>query len=151
MSETPKCPMGHEMELIDVATGGWRYACKKCATSYKADKKAASGWLSPIRSRKDLAYDAAMMLAAEPENHPLTLEEAQEKSKNGDAVWLEETGGPSAPIAAHITPIDPLSACCYVYTFFSTFPMRRSTYGKTWRCWPRKPTPEQMQAEKWEE
>ena len=24
-------------------------------------------------------------------------------------------------------------------------------YGKSWRCWPRKPTPEQMAAEKWEE
>lgn len=26
-----------------------------------------------------------------------------------------------------------------------------SRYGKSWRCWPRKPTPEQMAAEKWEE
>ena len=26
-----------------------------------------------------------------------------------------------------------------------------SEYGKFWRCWPRKPTPEQMAAEKWEE
>lgn len=64
MSETPKCPMGHEMELIDVATGGWRYVCKKCATSYKVNKKATAGWLSPIRARKDLAYDAVMRPAA---------------------------------------------------------------------------------------
>lgn len=26
-----------------------------------------------------------------------------------------------------------------------------SRYGKSWRCWPRKPTPEQMAAEKWED
>lgn len=26
-----------------------------------------------------------------------------------------------------------------------------SEYGEFWRCWPRKPTPEQMAAEKWEE
>lgn len=27
---------------------------------------------------------------------------------------------------------------------------RSEKYGKEWRCWPRKPTPEQMRAEKWE-
>lgn len=28
---------------------------------------------------------------------------------------------------------------------------RSEKYGKEWRCWPRKPTPEQMTAAKWEE
>lgn len=27
----------------------------------------------------------------------------------------------------------------------------REEYGKEWRCWPRKPTPEQMTVAKWEE
>lgn len=58
---SPKCPMGHEMELLQVASGGWRYGCAKCATSYKVQKKAHYGWLSPIKSTKERAYEAAVI------------------------------------------------------------------------------------------
>lgn len=151
--------MGHEMELIEVATGGWRYACKKCATSYKADKKAASGWLSPIRSRKDLAFEATMMLAAEPENHPLTLEEVIEIGKDADSiVYIEDR---KLELCGWNQP------CTIIFDGANGEPRREihfyepgndlpefwpeAEYGKSWRCWPRKPTPEQMAAAKWEE
>lgn len=57
----PQCPMGHDMELLQVASGGWRYGCTKCATSYKVKKRAHYGWLSPIKSTKERAYAAALM------------------------------------------------------------------------------------------
>ncbi len=152
MNETPKCPMGHEMELIEVATGGWRYACKKCAMSYKTGKKAASGWLSPIRSRKDLAFKAAMMLATEPEMRPLTLEEVRAhcaKGRDAEPLWTEfrEECAISRWIFAVIPPdvFDRPVLSEWIAT------NRSEKYGKEWRCWPRKPTPEQMAATEWEE
>lgn len=147
MTETPKCPMGHEMELIEVATGGWRYACKKCATSYKAGKKAASGWLSPIRSRKDLAFEAAMMLAAEPENHPLTLEEVQAHCEEGigaTPLWVEFRNNQDISRWMVVSVPDMVFSGGTIQTHMIAYGHK---YNVMWRCWPRKPTSEQMAAE----
>lgn len=87
---------------------------------------------------------------AEPEMRPLTLEDAQKQSKNKNVVWLEMLGKPYAEVA-YVTPTDKLSSICFVYILSSTLTMHSKKYGKLWRCWPRKPTPEQMAAAKWEE
>lgn len=89
--ENPKCPMGHEMELLQVASGGWRYGCTKCATSYKVQKKAHYGWLSPIRSTKELAYEAAVK---RPMQKLLTM---AEMSKSPEEIKK----GLEAPIGIH--------------------------------------------------
>lgn len=85
---------------------------------------------------------------AEPENRLLTLGEAQQISSEDGGTWLEEK---KAWGLAHINPIDNQTGACYIYTFFAKFPLMAEKYGKTWRCWLRKPSPEQMAAEKWEE
>lgn len=85
---------------------------------------------------------------AEPENRLLTLGEAQQISSEDGGTWLEEK---TAWGLAHINPIDNQTGACYIYTFFAKFPLMAEKYGKTWRCWLRKPSPEQMAAEKWEE
>lgn len=65
-SKAPKCPgCGNDMELFQIAAGGWRYGCIACATSFKATKRMQYGWISPIKSTKDRAY-AAATLATEP-------------------------------------------------------------------------------------
>lgn len=88
---------------------------------------------------------------AEPENHPLTLEEiiAELENKELDVVWVE------CKVLMAAVPMCPIHRHGDTAFFFA--PLIRtctdtlSNYGKTWRCWPRKPTPEQMAAEKWEE
>lgn len=135
MTETPKCPYcGAGMELKYVC-GEYFCLCAVCEAT------------SPMGTSKEAALSAALH-RAEPENHPLTLGEAQQISSEDGGTWLEEK---TAWGLAHITPIDNQTGACYIYTFFAKFPLMAEKYGKSWRCWPRKPTPEQMAAEKWEE
>ena len=94
----------------------------------------------------------AALHRAEPENHPLTLEEiiAELGNKELDVVWVECT------VLMGAVPIFPSHRHGDTAFFFA--PLTRqactetlSNYGKTWRCWPQKPTSEQMAAEKWED
>nr|DAE52160.1 MAG TPA: restriction alleviation protein [Caudoviricetes sp.] len=88
----------------------------------------------------------------EPEMRPLTLEEVRAhcaKGPDAEPLWAEfkEECAISRWIFAVIPPdvIDRPVLSEWIATD------RSEKYGKEWRCWPRKPTPEQMAAEKWEE
>lgn len=136
MTETPKCPYcGAETRLNENNEGIYWYECRECNATGPTEK-------TPVE-----AFSAALH-RAEPENRLLTLGEAQQISSEDGGTWLEEK---TAWGLAHITPIDNQTGACYIYTFFAKFPLMAEKYGKTWRCWSRKPTPEQMAAEKWEE
>lgn len=138
MTETPKCPYcGAETRLNENNEGIYWYECRECNATGPTEK-------TPVE-----AFSAALH-RAEPEMRPLTLEEAQKQSKNKNVVWLEMPGKPYAEVA-YVTPTDKLSSICFVYILSSTLTMHSKKYGKLWRCWPRKPTPEQMTAAKWEE
>lgn len=151
MTETPKCPYcGAEMDLhlsVD-SNDKWnaRYICAECYS-----------FGPPIIDCEEKSHAEEVALAyalhrAEPENRPLTLEEISEKVYNTDwdFVWLETKGD-----------IFPLQLCPrYVNEEVLGFCWPLSDdeieedveeMGKSWRCWPRKPTTEQMAAEKWEE
>ena len=137
MTETPKCPYcGAEMELKYVC-GEYFCLCAVCEAT------------SPIGTSKEAALSAAFH-CAEPENRLLTLEEIIEKleDKEWNVVWME------CPIQRVTVPMCPqyrdgdTIICCAPLIQCKE---KLSNYGKTWRCWPRKPTPEQMRAEKWEE
>lgn len=89
---------------------------------------------------------------AEPENRPLTLEEAEAhcaKGPDAEPLWVEfrEKRAISRWIFAAIPPdvFDRPVISDWMATGM------REEYGKECRCWPRKPTQEQMAAEKWEE
>lgn len=138
MTETPPCPYcGAETRLNENNEGIYWYECRECNATGPTEK-------TPVE-----AFSAALH-RAEPEMRPLTLEEAQKQSKNKNVVWLEMPGKPYAEVA-YVTPTDKLSSICFVYILSSTLTMHSKKYGKLWRCWPRKPTPEQMAAAKWEE
>lgn len=138
MTETPKCPYcGAETRLNENNEGIYWYECRECNAT------------GPTEKTREAALSAALH-RAEPEMRPLTLEEAQKQSKNKNVVWLEMPGKPYAEVA-YVTPTDKLSSICFVYILSSTLTMHSKKYGKLWRCWPRKPTPEQMAAAKWEE
>lgn len=140
MTETPPCPYcGAETRLNENNEGIYWYECRECNATGPTEK-------TPVE-----AFSAALH-RAEPENHPLTLEEiiAELGNKELDVVWVECT------VLMGAVPIFPSHRHGDTAFFFA--PLTRqactetlSNYGKTWRCWPQKPTPEQMAAEKWEE
>lgn len=148
MTETPKCPYcGAELEVTHAFVSDATAAHKLVYTCFCRE----CGVYTPKRSTPEEALSAALH-RAEPENHPLTLEEiiAELENKELDVVWVECT------VLMGAVPMFPSHRHGDTAFFFA--PMTRqactetlSNYGKTWRCWPRKPTPEQMAPEKWEE
>lgn len=96
---------------------------------------------------------------AEPEMRPLTLEEVLELGKDDDSIVYVESrrfGGKGwyQPCAIIFdSSAEGQWNEIHFYEPGNDLPEFRpeAEYGKSWRCWPRKPTPEQMAAEKWEE
>lgn len=142
MTETPKCPYcGAEMmmEKYDNKEIYW-YICAKC------------GCAAPMGKNPEAALSAALH-RAEPEMRPMTLEEVWEKVDDADwnFVWLEY------PLCSYMLQIIPRHRSKTYFYFLvpgeDEDERKEPTVeiNKTWRCWPRKPTPEQMAAEKWEE
>jgi len=132
----------------------------KCDSFFQHIKKEASyQQLSKALCGKENATLNEMLEAveqlkyrAEPEMRPLTLEEVRAhcaKGPDAEPLWAEfkEECAISRWIVAVIPPdvFDRPVLSEWIATD------RSEKYGKEWRCWPRKPTPEQMRAEKWEE
>lgn len=150
MNETPKCPYcGAEMDLyLNVDSNDkWnaRYTCAECYS-----------FGPPIIDCEEKSYAEEVALAytlhrAEPENRPLTLEEVKAHCAKGpdvEPLWIEFSRKTTLSrwilVAPNIECNEPATVTRYLDIW-------ENDYGKTWRCWPRKPTPEQMAAEKWEE
>lgn len=151
----PLCPMGHEMELIQVAAGGWRYVCTRCATSFKVKKSTSCGWLSPIKSTKERAYEAA---TKRPMQKPMSLEAVLEKSMHIDdnVVWLEQPDedGDNCVVPALVSNCSRYDAHCIQNIKFLVCPkdeeifpvVGQTDYGRRWRCWATRPTDEECAA-----
>ena len=139
MTETPKCPYcGAETRLNENNEGIYWYECRECNATGPTEK-------TPVE-----AFSAALH-RAEPEMRPLTLEEviAKLENKGWDVVWME------CPDLRDDVPMCPShrreNEAFFLAPHIRACTEALSNYSKTWRCWPRKPTPEQMAAEKWEE
>lgn len=147
MTETPKCPYcGAEM-LDDSYT----WICPKC----RANSPVVIWDEELVKSMTEeelIAYAReAALHRAEPEMRPLTREEVEAHCADGiDAMplWVEYK---------HVPDISRWM-CVDAPEHFSTWETIKilirehgKNYGETRRCWPRKPTPEQMTAAKWEE
>lgn len=140
MTETPKCPYcGAETHLNENNEGIYWYECRECNAP------------GPTKKTPEEALSAALH-RAEPEMRPLTLEEVRAhcaKGPDAEPLWAEfkEECAISRWILAVIPPdvFDRPVLSEWIAT------ERSEKYGKEWRCWPRKPTPEQMATEKWEE
>ncbi len=134
-----KCPgCGSEMKAADFGREHF-FFCYEC------------GWGSPLCDTAEEALSAALR-RAEPEMRPLTLDEILAKTNEEDwnFVWLE-----------HKKSRTPMQLCPWnrerdkiifcALPFDAQIAENIVEIRKTWRCWPRKPTPEQMAAKKWEE
>lgn len=85
---------------------------------------------------------------AEPENRLLTVNEA---TGSEDPVWLETRKRKTLMITDVCIATDYHYAEVYTIGRGIPYLILLDSYGKLWRCWPRKPTPEQMAAQKWED
>lgn len=140
MTETLKCPYcGAETSLNENNEGIYWYECRECNATGPTEK-------TPVE-----AFSAALH-RAEPEMRPLTLEEIYAKIDDEDwnVVWIEGPDSQKAePMCPYYKEENKIVFCAppFVRVWEETI----LRYGKSWRCWSRKPTPEQMAAEKWEE
>ena len=86
---------------------------------------------------------------AEPEMRPLTLEELKAhcaKGRDAEPLWLD-----MELLMLANTPCGMDEKDIPSLAYWLRDEELVSEYGKFWRCWPRKPTPEQMAAAEWEE
>lgn len=144
MTETPKCPYcGAEM-LDDSYT----WICPKC----RANSPVVIWDEELVKSMTEeelIAYAReAALHRAEPENRLLTVNEA---TGSEDPVWLETRKRKTLMITDVCIATDYHYAEVYTIGRGIPYLILLDSYGKLWRCWPRKPTPEQMAAEKWED
>lgn len=146
MTDTPKCPYcGAEM-LDDSYT----WICPKCYSNSPVviwDEEKIKGMTE--EEKMSYAREAALH-RAEPENRLLTMEEIIEKLEDEEwnVVWMEcPEQRVTVPMCPQYRDGDTIICCAPLTQCKGNL----SNYGKSWRCWPRKPTPEQMAAEKWEE
>ena len=143
MTETPKCPYcGAETLLNENNEGIYWYECRECNATGPTEK-------TPVE-----AFSAALH-RAEPENHPLTLEELKAhcaKGRDAEPLWVEfDTVSDMALWVLANTPWGMDEKDIPSLAYWLKDEELVSEYGKFWLCWPRKPSPEQMAAEKWEE
>lgn len=138
MTETPKCPYcGAGMELKYVC-GEYFCLCAACEAT------------SPMGTSKEAAL-SAVLHRAEPENKPLTLGEVQECCEKGIGympLWVEFRNTPDVSRWMPINLQDTVFSSETVSIYLKSI---GDKYNVMWRCWPRKPTPDQMAAAKWEE
>lgn len=156
MTETPKCPYcGAELEVTHAFVNDATAAHKLVYTCFCRE----CGVYTPKRSTPEEALSAALH-RAEPEMRPLTLDEVLELGKDDDSIvyitdrhW-EECGW-HHPVSITYCSATFEEKCQTLHFYEPGNDLKElwpeAEYGKTWRCWPRKPTPEQMAAEKWEE
>lgn len=155
MTETPKCPYcGAKLEVTYTFVNSVSAAHKLVYTCFCRE----CGVYTPKRSTPEEALSAALH-RAEPEMRPLTLAEVLEIGKDEDSIAYIESrrfGGcgwyqPCAIIFD--SSAEGQKNEIHFYEPGNDLPefWPEAEYGKSWRCWPRKPTPEQMAAEKWEE
>lgn len=140
MTETPKCPYcGAETRLNENNEGIYWYECRECNAT------------GPTENTPVEAFSAALH-RAEPEMRPLTLDEIWEAVDDDDwnFLWLEYN---FASYTLQIIPHHMSKAYFYFHSPVADEEERKEStveINKEWRCWPRKPTPEQMAAEKWD-
>lgn len=143
MIETQKCPYcGAETRLNENNEGIYWYECRECNATGQTEKT------------REAALSAALH-RAEPEMRPLTLEELKAhcaKGRDAEPLWVEfDTVSDMALWVLANTPCGMDERDIPSLAYWLKDEELVSEYGKFWRCWTQKPTPEQMAAEKWEE
>ena len=143
MTETPKCPYcGAETRLNENNEGIYWYECRECNATGPTEKTPVEAFFTALHR-------------AEPEMQPLTLEELKAhcaKGRDAEPLWVEfDTVSDMALWVLANTPYGMDEKDIPSLAYWLRDEELVFEYGKFWCCWPRKPTPEQMAAEKWED
>lgn len=151
MTETPKCHYcGAELEVTHAFVSDATAAHKLVYTCFCRE----CGVYTPKRPTPEEALSVALH-RAEPELRPLTLEELKAhcaKGRDAEPLWVEfDTVRDMALWVLANTPYGMDERDIPSLAYWLKDEELVSEYGKFWRCWPRKPTPEQMAAAEWEE
>lgn len=152
MTETPKCPYcGAEMKVDAVRLTqhnwvGWSH-CENCRSVGPSKSKCYTE-----KEAEEAAISAALH-RAEPEMKPLTLEEVNAncvENSNSVLLYVEFWQVPTASrwIMIHEKDVTRNRNSVAIENYLKS---KGQKYNILWRCWPRKPTPEQMTAAKWED
>lgn len=144
ISGIPECPYcGEEMELHNIPDGLWWYQCGCCGATAPSDETPAQAL-------------AAALHRAEPENRVLTVEELAGMAKKGEweLAWMECRNIKSEKCFL----MQKLPGIAGKHGVWFVTPGQADDifyaahgYNKTWRCWLREPTAEEMEREKWRE
>lgn len=147
MTEVPKCPYcGAELEVTHAFVSNATETHKMVYTCFCRE----CGVYTPKRSTPEEALSAAIH-RAEPEMRPLTMEEVKSHCAKGqDAKPLYIEFSRRTTLSRWIL-VSPNIECNEPATVTRYLDIWEHDYGKTWRCWPRKPTPKQMAVVEWEE
>lgn len=137
----PRCPYcGHKMVHYYVY-GDHFFRCPKCRA------------VAPDKDTKEEAYTAAMQRWQEP-NRVLTLEEIIDKVFNtisGVPVWVEHIDDTGQKLAWKLSGWQVVCGAERCVLIFETeYRVNTRNINKTWRCWLRKPTQEEMAGTPWE-
>ena len=148
----------HRLELC--ACGSDEGSCMEVCSYHGGE---AGKFCTEVLASQALAYIRqleARVAELEKPLEPMTLDEVVEKSKrvNDNVIWLErpdeEYGYDDAEcIPALVSNRSRIGADCIQYVRFLTWPKQeiffdisgedKADYGKTWRCWSRRPTDEE--------
>lgn len=141
----PRCPLCGEELCLDYVFAlndierhdlKWYYYCK-------------CGLWFPLMDTPEEALSTAQKRWQEP-NRVLTMNELREHCKQGaDAapLWVEFSGFPRASRWTVADQPDEVFCTDTVRNYCMSYV---SAYKKSWRCWLRKPTQEEMEAVLWE-
>lgn len=134
------CPYcGHKM-VHQYVYGDHFFRCPKCRVA------------SPDRDTEAEAYAAAMQRWQEP-NRVLTLEEIIDKvfdAISGVPVWVEHINDTVQKLAWKLSGWQVVRGAERCVLIFETeYRVNTRNINKTWRCWLRKPTLEEMEAAPW--
>lgn len=132
----------------------------KCDSFFpRIEKEASFQQLSKALCGKENATLGEMLEAAEqlkhrvePKNRPMMLKEVKAhctKGPDAEPLWVEFRKKCTIPRWSFATIAPGVFDRPVLSEWIATG--RSKEYGKVWRCWPRKPTPEQMAAVEWEE
>lgn len=142
MSETPKCPYcGAETRLNENNEGIYWYECRECNATGPTEK-------TPVE-----AFSAALH-RAEPDESCQPLSKALRGKENATLGEIleaaEQLKQRAEPELRPLTLYEVKNRCKIPLSAEALF-LEFKRGWKSYRFWPRKPTPEQMAAEKWEE